>query len=280
MQEKVIVMAWYPVSYFVALLITFFLMGYTAEYSRRRQSIPGAYAFKWLSCLICLLCLFEALAMIGPTKAWAMVWFNLRFISLAGAPVFWLVFVMQYTGYAHVISLPRLAAMLIIPAVTQVMIWSNTFHGLWVMQPVDFYRIGSFFMAVTAARIPGIWMWIHLSYSYILILTGIVILLIMSIRPDRQHRRPVVAVGAGMFIIAVGSLLPTLNLVAGSEFNPLTLSMAAGSFVMALGMFRYKLFREMPMAVQEKHMPIFLVLLFVMMIAGIAAHGVFLLLRI
>ncbi len=145
-------------------------MGFISWYSHKHRDVAGANTYMWISLLVCLLALFEGISMIGPSKEWALFWFNLRFLSFAAIPVLWLIFVLQYSGKTNLITKPRVIALFIIPLITQIMIWTNDLHGLWVKQAVGFHQAGPFFIAETAARIPGLWYKVHLLYTYSIML--------------------------------------------------------------------------------------------------------------
>ncbi|MFO7568995.1 MAG: histidine kinase N-terminal 7TM domain-containing protein [Smithellaceae bacterium] len=165
-----------PVFYVLSVLFVLFISGLIANYCRRHRDIAGVRSFMWVSVLLGLLALFEGLSILAPTGAWALFWFEARFLCLATIPVLWLIFVLQFTGYTGWITPGRQAALFMIPIITQVMIWTNSLHGLWVKQPVAFFQAGSFFIARIDQRIPGPWMWVHFAYSYLLVTIGLTLL--------------------------------------------------------------------------------------------------------
>jgi hypothetical protein len=143
--------------YLIFTFITFFVMGWVTIYTLRHQDVPGARRFFWICMLTCLLSLLDGLSMVGPNKDWALRWFNLRFIALAFAPVAWLIFVFRYTNMTKWLGSPLMAILFIIPLITQVMIWTNGSHALWVAKPVDFHQADCFFWCKPArgSPVPG-----------------------------------------------------------------------------------------------------------------------------
>ena len=266
-------MTWFPVSYFIFVLISIFAMAWAAVYAHRHRDVPGAGAFSWLCVLVCMLALLEGLSMAASQKAWALYFFDLRFITLAFAPVAWISFVLQYTGYARWVKWHLITVLLVIPIATQVMIWTNGWHGLWVQKPVDLYREGHFWVAQTSARVPGPWTWVHLIYSYGLMLGGIIILLIMSTRLYRENCKGLFAVLAGILVMTLGAVYPMLVPVSWHQFNPLTLSFAAGSFLIAWGIFRFQFLTSSPVFEAAKRFPVVLSILFVLLTTGILTAG-------
>jgi len=266
-------MTWFPVLYFIAVLLSFLVTAWATLHSHRHRNVPGAGAFTWLCFLVCLLTLLEGLSMTSPQKAWALYYFELRFITLAFAPVAWLCFVLQYTGYARRVKWPLLAVLLVIPVATQMVIWTNGWHGLWVHQPVDFYRQGYFWVAQTSVRVPGPWIWVHLIYSYGLMLGGMSILMIMSARLYRENRKGVLAILAGILVMTLGAVYPVLVPVSWHQFNPLTLCFAAGSLLIAWGIFRFQFLQAQPVFEAVKRFPVVLSILFMLLTTCILAAG-------
>ncbi len=267
-------MHWYHTAYFISIMVTVAVMGYIAWYSRRhRDSTPGAGVYMWVSLMVCLLAFFEGMSIISPTREWALFWFNARILSFASIPVLWFMFVLQYTGKPRLLSGPRVAALFVIPVVTQVMIWTNSLHGLWVVRDVGFHRAGPFYIAETAVRIAGPWYKVHLLYTYVLMMAGVTVLFINVSRMFRQSRGQALALGIGTLIMIMGSLFPTFNLIPGMEISPMIPIFSLGSLIIALGVYRYRLFETEPLVDEGKRIPRKLIMLLVIMSAGILVAG-------
>lgn len=266
-------MMWFPVLYFLFLFISFFFMGYVAFHAHRHRHVPGATAFMWVSLSVCFLSACECFLMISPTRNWALFWFNLRQISFSFGPVFWFVFILQYLGKSHVITRVRIAILCVIPVVTQAMVWTNFLHGWWVKRNVAFREVGQFYIADTSYRISGPWMYLHMFYTYTIVIMGMILLSILAVGLLKNDRRQAVAVGLGALILIIGPLFPTFNLMPGSLFNPLTVSMAAGSLVMAWGVFRYGFLAGVPVVEEGKRESILLMALFLTLTGIIIFSG-------
>ena len=122
----------------------------------------------------------ELLSMFSPGLAQVLFWFNIRFIFTAAILVLFLVFALHYQGHMEWLSRRLVAVAFIIPVITQVMLWSNNLHGLWVKQEVGFHQRGLFWLSETSARIPGLWFIVHSLYSLLLLLAGIAVILVTA----------------------------------------------------------------------------------------------------
>jgi hypothetical protein len=57
-------------------------------------------------------------------------WAQVQYLVIPVAPVLWLAFVLQYTGYDQWISRRNLLVLLILPFATTLLAWTNGMHGL------------------------------------------------------------------------------------------------------------------------------------------------------
>jgi PAS domain S-box-containing protein len=259
--------------YALSVLAVFILSGFVAAHSRRHRETAGGGAFMWLSFLICVLALFEGLSIVAPNREWALFWFNLRFFCLAALPAAWFIFVLRFTGYASRLTSGHLAFLFLLPVITQAIIWTNSFHGLWVQKPAGFHQAGLFFIAQTSERIPGTWMWIHFIYSYALAVAGLTILAVTFARLARQDRGRLFTVGLGALVMTLFSALPSFNLVRDFSFNLLVPGIGGGLLIISLEMFRHRFFRSVPVSDKEKKAPVALITLLVLLVSGILAAG-------
>ena len=267
-------MTWLHITYFVSIILTAAVMGYIAWYSRRnRDTVPGARFYMWVALLVSLLAVFDGMSMLSPSAERAAFWFNLRMLCFAFIPVLWLLFTIEYTGRQGLLTRLRIMPLFIVPAVTQIMIWTNSLHGLWVKHDVGFHQAGPFIIADTSVRVPGPWYSVHLLYTYLLMLAGVIIILVATARMLRESRGQAVALAAGTLIMIGGSLVPTFNLLPGSAINPLIPIFALGSLIIAWGLYRHRLLGETPGIDREKPIPVALIAIFIVLTVGILTTG-------
>ena len=162
--------------------------------------------FFWLTLLATWFSVTEGLSLVSHTPATALFWFNARFIGLAGMPVAWFAFALQYTDRQRWLTTQRVVGLVATPLVTQMIIWTNDAHGLWIQKHVGFFQAGPFMIADTGMRIPGLWFWVHITYSYSLTLLAILLLALVAIRSFHLYREQAVALWLGVFFILTLSL--------------------------------------------------------------------------
>jgi PAS domain S-box-containing protein len=254
-------------------------MGWLAFYAWRHPDVPGARAYAGMSFGLSLLALIEILSMLGPDPVQALFWFNLRVIFTAFTPVLWLLFTLEYAGYKNWLSKRLILIALIIPSLTQIIIWTNHLHGLWVKQEVNFHQNGLFWLAETGTRVPGLWFLVHSFYALFLTLAGIVVILSTLWGKQRLYTGQALLLVSGMLVSLVTTLIPTFNLIPQLEFNPFTLGIGMSALFYTLAIFRFHFLKRVPIArpiamdgPEQRSLALF-GLIFLAMAASIAAIG-------
>ena len=170
--------------YLITAMISFIITGFFAWYVRRKlYNNPGEPEGLWLLIVITLFSLSHSLSMIGPSKNLAYFLFNLRFLFLAAIPVLWLIFVLLYVGKQKIITRKFILAIILIPAITQIFIWTNDAHNLWVIK-------------------------------------DIIILIVSRLKVDPKNSNDIIKICIGAFIIIISSLFPTFNLFPAGRYRP------------------------------------------------------------
>ena len=261
-----------------ALVVT----GFLAWQAWRQRGVVGSRYYFWLALGMCLASLQELLSLFAPTPAQALFWFNARFLSFAFIPVFWLLFVLEYSGIRIRLSKLVLVGLFTIPVITQFMLWSNEWHGLWVQQDVAFYRDGPLWVAELSGRIPGIWYLVHMFYTQALMLSGSAVLLWIIRGSKRPYRPQMVYLTGSALIPVLISVVVLFNFLPPDFFNPTIPGFALGALLAAAAVLRFDFLKRAPAAdadirwqqdPRERRTQMLFWLVFGLMATGIAATG-------
>lgn len=265
-------MSIYNLTCVIAMVTAMVTMAVLTVHTRRnRESVAGADSFMYVTALISVYTVLEIMVYLSSSTSEALFWFNLRFIPIAFAPVFILKFVAAYSGRGDPLSRRVTLLLLIVPVVTQVMVWSNNFHHLWVVHNPGFYRAGNFFFADTSLRVLGPWIKVHYIYSYFLTVAGLVYLFYSAFRSHGLFRKKTFLLGTGFSLIVAGSFFPAVSFFPGMKAHPLPHATALGSLVIAFGVWRFEINENNPVVDRGKTYPLALIWLFVVMATGIIA---------
>ena len=269
--------------YVASLALTAGVTGFLAYYAWRQRSVPGSRTYAGLALGECLLALAEISSVLSPTLVQALFWFRVRYLFLALFGVLWLLFALEYTNRKHWLSTSLLAAIMVVPVTTQILLWTNQLHGLWVKQEVGFHNIGPLWVADISARVPAIGFLVHSLYGLTLLVAGVVLLLVGSWETKRVYRGQALLMASAALIAFVFAVLTGFNLLAAVEFNPFTPGIGISALLVALAVFRFEFLKRAPAAdgdwnLQERKLRtrrLFAVslLIFVVMTIGLAAGG-------
>ncbi len=258
---------------FLSIPVVIVVSACLAVYSWKQRDIAGAKPFFWMILALLFLGICEGALLLARNVVWASFWFDLRFFSLAFAPVLWFLFVFEFTGKKTFSASRHKALLFVIPAITQILIWTNAWHSLWVGSPVVFRPEGLFILVDTSARVAGPWLWVHYAYSYGLVILGLGRIILSAFSQDRRTVGQIVSVAAGAVIMAAAALAPGLGWIPSGGFNPLAPGMALGAMLMFWGIYRYRFLRSSLLNVEERRGAALLIALFMFLTLGIIAAG-------
>ncbi|MFW5727792.1 MAG: histidine kinase N-terminal 7TM domain-containing protein [Spirochaetia bacterium] len=169
-----------------------------------------------------------------------------QYIGIVAIPLAWLAFICRYARLKpSLCTSARLwAALSLIPVITVLLAWTNEQHGA-IWQTTYLTLIGSY-SALTLEY--GFWFWIHSAYSYILLLTGTIVLL-RSVRrqPRRFHRQVALTVTA----VCIPWFFNGLYLAGyrfGPNLDPTPFAFLLSGIIFALNMGLFDFYRTIPLA--------------------------------
>lgn len=220
----------------VSLFLGFYVL-------RRRRRSRSARYFALLMGANALYAGAYTVELAAPTLEWAVFWLKVEYIGVVLVPVFWFLFSDSYARGGRRVSLRFLPALLLVPAATLVLMWTNELHGwvyaeLWLREGVPYSilvsRRGPAFIVITL-------------YLYALLLAG-------TLRILRN-----VVLTRGLFrvqgiTICLGALLPWLgHALMIFRLSPYNLDLAPFALtisgtVVAVGIFKHRLFDLAPIA--------------------------------
>lgn len=234
-------------AYFVLVVSSSALAGFLAIYAWRQRGRAGAAeAFAGLTLCQSFICLTEALVMVSSSPGRALVWFNLRFLFAAFGAVLWLIFAVDYCGLWPWLSKRLRAGLFVIPALTQVVLWTKGRHSLWIRPEAGFTANGPFLVPDTASLVPGFWFLVYASYSFLLIAISIGLLSAAARRFRKAARVQALLLAASAIAAVVFAAIPTVGARPSFRFNPFTPGMGASALLMAVAIFRFGFLMRAP----------------------------------
>ncbi len=210
----------------------------------RRRTTPGAVPFALFVLAAAEWAAGAAMehASVDPLRK--MLCAKLEYVGIMSVSVFWLIFVLAYTGRAEWLTRTRLALLGIVPVVTLALVWTNDSHHLvwsWITP-----SSGTLGAALVYGH--GPWFWIAATYTYVLNLAGTIVLFRAILRAPGIYRSQTAALVAGLLVpwISNGLYLSGRSPLRGVDPTPLAFTLAALLYVW--GIFRFRVFDLVPVA--------------------------------
>jgi PAS domain S-box-containing protein len=213
----------------------------------RRRPAPGATAFCLLMLAVAQWSLAYALELVSADLPTILFWDYITWIGAAFAPTLWLVFALQYTGRARWLTRRNIAILMVEPLVTLLLVWTNQFHGL-----IEFnIRLDTSRSFALLQETNGVWYWIDIAYSYLLLFVG-AILICMLIQSLMRSSRLYLG-QAGALLIAViapwlGNAVTIFRLSPFPELDLTPFAFTISGLAVAWSLFRFRLFNIIPVA--------------------------------
>lgn len=199
----------------VSLLVAFI--------SVQRRNVRGALSLAALMFSTAFWAIAYSMQMQSPDAATNLFWSNLTYMGVCYAPLFWMLFSIQYSLQEKSPPFKTLGWLLIIPSINAIMFWTNPFHHLiWETEHLVL-SVDSMFIQDTPR---GVYYWVFAAISYIFIMGGTYIFTRRALRATEAYRPQAAATltailivllanGLSVFIIQVVDLTPIAFAIAG-----------------------------------------------------------------
>lgn len=159
-------------------------------------------------------------------------------------PVAWFLIVLYYTGNSRYISRKNIAALLVIPVLTLIVVFSNPLHHLYYTNITSVLQDGIF----VGMYMHGPAFWIFIAYSYILALLGLGIVVTRLITTHAVYQRQ-------MAILFIACIIPFVaNLLYVAQAGPFPyvdlapISFLLSGLIAVYGISRERLLSSIPVA--------------------------------
>jgi len=169
--------------------------------------------------------------------------YKLQYIGAVTVPTMWLVLTARYAGRDDWLSRRTGALLALEPILTLLLLSTNPSHGLLYETAV-----------LTTGPVPrlsftfGLWYWINLTYSYLLVIYGLLLLVDVVIRGLQLYRRQATLLIAGAVVPLVANSLFAAGRSPVADIDLTTFAFAITGVVFAIGLFEFDLLTRTPIA--------------------------------
>jgi PAS domain S-box-containing protein len=209
---------------------------------RRRFALPSARFLMVMQLCVVEWTIASLLEVAATTVPLKLFWSQVAYIGTAGTPVFYFLFSMVYAQHDEVKNPRWIALLLVIPALTVIFAATNSLHH-WVWIDITINPENNI-----AVYEHGIWFWINIGYSYMIVLAGFAALIIAIFRFPAYYKSQIVLLLLGTVTPIIANVLYVFELfpTPGFELTPVSF-MFSGLFI-TLALVRFRMFDLVPMA--------------------------------
>ena len=230
--------------YLSSLILSTILATALAIYFWRHRHLTGATPAAWMMLAAGIFAFGYLLQLISTELSGQIFATNIQYVGIVALPVAWFAFSLRYTGHDKWLTSRALLLLAIIPSVTAILAWTNSFHGLmWHGRHLE--SSGPF---VVIAKTYGLWFWVHTSYSYVLIILGMVALVQRLFRTPRLYREQSIALMISVVVPLGWNVVYVFNLAPLYRIDLTPSAFTVSGLALAWGLFRLRLFDIIPIA--------------------------------
>lgn len=167
---------------------------------------------------------------ISSDLATKVFWYKLVYLGFTIIPTAFLFIALGYSGLGHVLTTRTRLLLSVFPALTAGLVFTNEIHG-WMWNPANIVSIVNSldFLTVADARIGN---WVHVAYSYLVVVLGCFFLIRFLIRSRGIHGWQAGTVIIAGILAMVGSMLDVFKVSPLPPFSVAALGLAVGGFLM------------------------------------------------
>lgn len=240
-------MHWHFTLYVLPVLASALISAALAFAAWQRRSAPGAIPFCLLMLAVAEWSLGYALELASSGLPATLFWDNIAWLGSVSAPALWLAFTCQYTGRARWLTRSNMAILAIEPLISLLLVWTKAYHNL-IESGIKLDPAAPFSALVMTY---GIWYWINIAYSYLLLLLGA--FLIFSLIQTLMRSAPLYLGQAGALLIAVlapwvGNALFVFGLSPLPHLDLTPFAFTVTGLALAWSILRFRLLDIVPVA--------------------------------
>jgi diguanylate cyclase (GGDEF)-like protein/PAS domain S-box-containing protein len=168
---------------------------------------------------------------------------RLTYLPIAALPPLWLTFALAYSGRRNWLALPGYAFLWIIPALTVVLTMTNAGHHL-IWRSFDFIPLPGIMPFWVVEY--GPFFWVHVIFSYALLLSGSAILIARFSKSFRLYRTQALWLVMASAIPTAFNAVYILRLIPGQVKDYTPIGFALAGLLIMHAIFRFHLFDVKP----------------------------------
>lgn len=172
------------------------------------------------------------------------LWAKIEYIGVVSVPLALLGYVLHHSGSNQKLNQKRLAWLAVIPVITLVLAWTNGNHGLIWAKYIPYLENG----LVLSDKTYGPGFWVYWVYSYLVLVAATVIIFRSILVTAKIFRWQSILVIIGILVPWAGNFIYVLDINPFKNLDLTPLAFSITGILLAIGMFRWRLFDIKPIA--------------------------------
>ncbi len=230
----------HPVLYTMLLLLAAVVSGASTYFIWRRRATAAARPLVIFMLALTVWSLTYAGYWLASTPPARLVWLNLTYFGVVTTPGAFFAFALVYTRRQQYLSWRVIGLLVIEPLLTLILLWTDPWHGL--------FFAGKRTAASSTILDGGPWFWLHVVYSYGLMLVGLVMLVQFYRRASGLYRRQTGTVLFAGLLPWFSNIISLLGLNPWRELDLTPMVFTLTGLIITYSLFRNRLFYIVPIA--------------------------------
>jgi len=236
-------MTFIPNSYSIILIICGLITLYMCiRIFRRYEVVVRWFGFMMLG--IAIWALSYGLELSSTSLEQMLFWINVEYLGISFLPVFWLFFLLKFTGNDKWLNPKYLYSFLIVPFITLLMVWTNKYHYFYY-RSVSLDNSGDFPLL---SLVTGPWYTIHTIYFYTLLVWGVVLLINKYRKADQVFRKQNLTILIAVFIPWIANILYLFGYRPMGHIDSTPFAFIITMLFLSIGLVRFRLLDIIPIA--------------------------------
>jgi PAS domain S-box-containing protein len=195
---------------------------------------------------ISIWCFAAGLELATPTLEVKKIFTAICYVGITTMPVWFVLFAAEYTQTTFSLFKNVKWLIWLVPLISLVLHVTNRYHGLFYAESALGFANDIPYHKV----VPGIWWWVHLSYSYLLIILAILLLIRMWIISSAKQRGTIGILLLSCFIPLVSNMLYISGLRPLTFIDLTPVAFAITGILFFWGIYSKRLFSVKPIALK------------------------------
>ena len=209
---------------------------------RRYEIVVRWFGFMMLG--IAIWALSYGLELSSTSLEQMLFWINVEYLGIAFIPAFWLLFLLKFTGKDKWLHPKYFYAFMLLPLITLLMVWTNTYHHLHY-KSVGLDNSGPFPLLSLET---GPWYIVHTIYFYTLLVWGVILLVNKYRKSDQVFRKQNLTILIAVFIPWVANVLYLFGYRPMGHIDSTPFAFVITMLFLSIGLVRFRLLDIIPIA--------------------------------